>query len=87
MDGSVGRMQSEAKQIIKASNRVVILGALSAIATATARIYAKEHAALVLVGRNEARLSALAADLKARGAVSVHVAAMDLEAEAVRAGI
>lgn len=87
MDGSVGsvQLQSETKAGVKASNRVVILGALSAIAMATARIYAKEHAALVLVARNEDRLKALAADLKARGAVQVHVAAMDLEAEAARA--
>jgi len=85
MDGSVGQMQSEAKQGVKASNRVVILGALSAIAMATARLYAKEHAALVLVARNADRLKALAADLKARGAVQVEIAAMDLEAEAPRA--
>jgi len=69
----------------RASNRVVILGALSAIATAAARIYAKEGAAITLVARNRERLETLAADLKARGAVQVEVAAMDLEAEAQRA--
>jgi decaprenylphospho-beta-D-erythro-pentofuranosid-2-ulose 2-reductase len=69
----------------RASNRVVILGALSAIAMAAARLYAKEGAALTLVARNPERLEALAADLKARGAVQVEIAAMDLEAEAPNA--
>jgi short-subunit dehydrogenase len=64
------------------SNRVVILGALSAIAIATARLYAKEGAAIMLVARNPERLTALAADLRARGAAQVETAAMDLEAAA-----
>ena len=59
---------------------VVILGATSAIAEATARLYAAEHAPLVLVGRSEARLAAVAADLKARGAESVDVRVADLAA-------
>jgi NAD(P)-dependent dehydrogenase (short-subunit alcohol dehydrogenase family) len=87
MDGSLGAiaMQPDLKNTIKPSNRVVILGALSAMATAAARIYAAEGAALVLVARNEARLAALAADLRARGAVEVETAALDLEAEAPQA--
>ncbi len=64
------------------SNRVVILGALSAIAIATARIYAKEGAAIMLVARNQERLTGLANDLRARGAVQVETAVMDLEAGA-----
>ena len=67
------------------SNRVVILGALSAIAMATARIYAAEGAALVLVARNAERLKGLADDLRTRGAVQVETAAMDLEASAANA--
>ncbi len=67
------------------SNRVVILGALSAIAIATARIYAAEGAALVLAARNADRLKALADDLKARGAVQVETVALDLEAAALEA--
>jgi decaprenylphospho-beta-D-erythro-pentofuranosid-2-ulose 2-reductase len=66
-------------------NRVVILGALSAIATATARIYAGEGAAIVLVARNGDRLKALADDLRARGASQVEIAAMDLEVAAAEA--
>lgn len=83
MDGSLGFSPGQVStQAMKASNRVVILGALSAIATAAARIYAREGAVLMLAARNAERLKALAADLKARGAVQVEIAAMDLEAEA-----
>lgn len=78
-------MDTATKPQTGASNRVVILGALSAIATAAARIYAKEGAALTLAARNRERLESLAADLKARGAVQVEIAAMDLEAEAPNA--
>jgi decaprenylphospho-beta-D-erythro-pentofuranosid-2-ulose 2-reductase len=48
--------------------RIVILGAGSAIAEATARIWAGEGARFVLVGRDAARLDSIVADLKARGA-------------------
>lgn len=78
-------MQAQAGASVRASNRVVILGALSAIAIATARLYAQEGAAIVLVARNSERLDILAADLRARGAVQVEVAALDLEAEAMNA--
>ena len=89
MDGSLGAiaMQPDIKSATKPSSRVIVLGALSAMATAAARIYAAEGAALVLVARNDARLTALAADLQARGAVQVEIAAMDLEAEATQAGL
>lgn len=60
------------------AGKVIILGATSAIAEALARIYAGEHAALVLVGRRGERLEEMAADLKARGAAEVETAAMDL---------
>jgi short-subunit dehydrogenase len=60
------------------ARRILILGALSAIAEETARLYAAEGASLVLVGRNAARLAELAADLSVRGARSVEVEAGDL---------
>lgn len=60
---------------------VIILGALSAIGEATARVHAGAGARLVLVGRNEARLNALAKDLEVRGAQACHTAVMDLAAE------
>jgi len=64
---------SETKQ-----NRVVILGATSAMAEAVARIYAQEGAAIALAGRNAERLDIIAADLSVRGAAAVPVFALDL---------
>ncbi|WP_297296012.1 SDR family NAD(P)-dependent oxidoreductase [uncultured Methylovirgula sp.] len=52
----------------KAPQRIVILGATSAIAEAAARLWAANGARIILAGRNEARLNKIAADLKARGA-------------------
>ena len=54
--------------------RVVILGALSAIAEAAARIWAEQGAHILLAGRDAARLDAVAADLRLRGAVADTVA-------------
>ena len=48
--------------------RVLVVGATSAIAEACARLYAARGASLVLVGRDAARLEAIAADLRVRGA-------------------
>jgi len=50
------------------TQRIVILGAASAIAEATGRIWAAEHARMILVGRDAARLESIAADLETRGA-------------------
>ncbi len=65
-----------------AGRRVLILGALSAIAIATARLYAAEGARLTLVARNKERLDRIADDLRARGAVEVDAIALDLVSEA-----
>lgn len=56
--------------------RIAVFGASSAIATEVARLYAKRGATLILIGRSEPPLQALAADLTVRGAgrVAVHVA-------------
>jgi decaprenylphospho-beta-D-erythro-pentofuranosid-2-ulose 2-reductase len=54
--------------VTDASKRVVILGATSGIAEAAARIWAARGARFALVARNHEKLSAVAADLKARGA-------------------
>jgi decaprenylphospho-beta-D-erythro-pentofuranosid-2-ulose 2-reductase len=48
--------------------RILIMGATSAIAEATARVFARRGDALLLVGRSAERLQAIAADLKVRGA-------------------
>jgi short-subunit dehydrogenase len=62
--------------------RVVILGALSAIAEATARRFAADGAALVLVARDATRLKELCQDLMVRGATQAIPVALDLAAEA-----
>ena len=61
-----------------ASRRVAIFGATSAIAQAVARRMAARGDALVLVGRDAARLQAVAADLEVRGAPAAHTLVADL---------
>ncbi len=68
-----------------AGRRVLILGALSAIAVATARLYAAEGARLILVARNKERLDRVADDLRARGALEVEAITLDLVTEAAKA--
>ncbi len=60
-----------------ANKRIVILGAASAMAEATARIWAGQGARLVLVGRDKDRLDAIATDLTARGAAEATTVALD----------
>jgi decaprenylphospho-beta-D-erythro-pentofuranosid-2-ulose 2-reductase len=61
-----------------ASGRIVaIFGATSGIAVSVARLYAAAGDQLVLVGRNDAALSALAADLLVRGAPEIAVQKAD----------
>lgn len=52
--------------------KIVIVGATSAIATAVARKFAERNATLYLFARNQEKLSSLAADLRVRGATDVH---------------
>jgi decaprenylphospho-beta-D-erythro-pentofuranosid-2-ulose 2-reductase len=58
--------------------RVVIFGATSAIAQATARLFAAQGDRLFLVARSPDRLDAVAADLRIRGALQVDTAIADL---------
>ena len=58
--------------------RVVIFGATSGIAEAAARVFAKEGASFVLVGRNADTLDDLAADLKVRGAAAIKILQAEL---------
>lgn len=53
--------------------KILIIGAGSAIAEATARRFAQQGASLYLLGRSPERLEAMASDLKIRGAASVGV--------------
>ena len=59
---------------------ILIIGATSAIAEATARIFAQQGDRLYLLARNQERLSTLAADLKIRGAVLVGYRQFDVQA-------
>ncbi len=58
--------------------KILIIGATSAIAKATARIYAERRYDLFLIGRNVDRLNELAEDLRIRGALSVGQLCLDL---------
>ena len=58
--------------------KILILGAASAIAQATARLFAAEGAAFCLVGRGQERLEIVAQDLTARGAASAACITSDL---------
>jgi len=58
--------------------RVLIIGATSAIAQATARMIASRGEALFLVGRRADALSAIADDLRVRGAAQVGTQILDL---------
>jgi short-subunit dehydrogenase len=57
--------------------KILIIGATSAIAEATARLWAQRGEQLFLVGRNAARLDAIAADLRVRGGSKVLTYVMD----------
>ena len=58
--------------------KVIIFGATSAIAEATARRYATRGARLHLIGRDAERLATIARDLEVRGAVAVSIALLDV---------
>jgi short-subunit dehydrogenase len=64
--------------------RILVLGATSAIAQAAARIWAARGDELFLVARNPGRLSAVADDLRTRGA-KVETVAQDLDEAALYA--
>ena len=59
--------------------KILVLGATSGIAEATCRIWAAQGASLFLVARNPAKLAAVAADLKTRGASYVDTEVADLD--------
>lgn len=58
--------------------KVVIIGATSAIAEATARLYAARGAELFLIARNASRLADIAADLRVRGSQQVFHTSLDV---------
>jgi len=58
--------------------KILIIGATSAIAESVARLYAARGAALYLVGRSAARLDTIAADLRVRGAQRAEYGVLDV---------
>ena len=58
--------------------KILIVGATSAIASETAKCFARENAELFLVGRNAEKLAAVADDLRVRGAKRVETLVLDL---------
>ena len=69
------------------TQRILIVGATSAIATEVARAFAERGASLILTGRKPERLAALAADLSVRGAVEVETAVLDVLATESHAAV
>ena len=59
-------------------SNILILGATSAIAKHTARLFAADAHSLYLVARNEDKLSAMKQDMLVRGAQDVHYEKLDL---------
>jgi decaprenylphospho-beta-D-erythro-pentofuranosid-2-ulose 2-reductase len=60
-------------------SNILALGATSAIAEATLRLFAARGARFYLVARNADKLNAVAADLRTRGAAGVTTCVMDLD--------
>lgn len=58
--------------------KVLVIGATSAIASATARLYARDGGRLFLVARDPDKLAAVADDLRSRGADRVYIREMDV---------
>jgi short-subunit dehydrogenase len=68
-----------ARNLSRTPKRYLVLGATSGIAEATCRIWAAQGANIFLVARSEAKLAALAADLRVRGGAFVDFAVADLD--------
>lgn len=60
--------------------KILIIGATSAIAEACAKRFAAQGHSLYLLARNSSRLESLAQDLRVRGATSVHCARFEANA-------
>ena len=60
------------------TQKILIIGATSAIAYATTRLFAKNHAQLYLVARDPEKLQAIKNDLEVRGASRVETCHLDL---------
>lgn len=59
-------------------SNILILGATSAIAKHTSRLFAADEHHLYLVARNEGKLKSMQQDMRVRGATEVHYESLDL---------
>ncbi len=59
-------------------SNILVLGATSAIAKHTMRLFAADEHSLYLVARNESKLSSMKQDMLVRGATDVHYETLDL---------
>ncbi len=75
---AIGAEESEKDTESIKEMRIVIVGATSAIAHETAKCFAQEGADLFLVGRSAEKLTAVANDLKVRGAKRVETFLLDV---------
>ncbi len=60
------------------SEKILVIGATSAIAYETTRYFARKHASLYLVARNHEKLEIIKNDLRVRGAARVETCQLDL---------
>jgi len=67
--------------------KILVVGATSAIAREAARCFAAEGASLFLCGRDAARLEAIAADLRGRGAARAEIGILDVRESDRHAGL
>lgn len=67
--------------------RVLVIGATSAIAQATARLFAADGDALFLVARNRERLQSVADDLRVRYGVQIETSILDVTDYAAHEGL
>jgi short-subunit dehydrogenase len=67
--------------------RVLIIGATSAIAEATARVYAERGSRLHLVARSAERLTTITEDLRIRGAANVGHGSLDVNDTSAHAAV
>jgi len=75
---SIEKKRAAQRRFVETQHKILIVGATSAIAQETARLFAAEGNTLFLVARNANKLQAVADDLRVRGAAKVDTAVLDL---------
>ncbi len=75
---AIEKKRAAQRNFVDTQYKILIVGATSAIAQETARLFAAEGKSLFLVARNANNLNAVAEDLRVRGASKVETAVLDL---------